>query len=68
MRYVIYNDSSYDFADFGLKDIMFSDKLDPSGARTFSGELSPVQRRGGKIITYHGRRDEVCQHSYFITH
>ncbi|KAF8072292.1 tannase and feruloyl esterase [Lyophyllum atratum] len=57
-RYAVFNDSNYDFSDFGLKDVALVDKINPGGISTFNGDFSAFERRGGKFLTYHGRRDE----------
>ena len=59
MKYAIYNNTDYDFSDYGLDDIYFSNKIDPGGISTFSGDFSAFRNRGGKFLTYHGSRDEV---------
>ncbi|KAF8072296.1 hypothetical protein FPV67DRAFT_1667721 [Lyophyllum atratum] len=58
-RCTISNDSNYDFTDFGLKDICaLADRINPGGISTLDGNLSAFEKRAGKLITYHGRRDE----------
>ena len=59
MKYAIYNNTDYDFSDYGLDDIYFSNKIDPGGISTFSGDFSAFRNKGGKFLTYHGSRDEV---------
>ncbi|KAH0584774.1 putative feruloyl esterase B-2 [Termitomyces sp. J132] len=56
-RYTIFNDSSYDFSNFSLKDIALADSINPGGISTFDGDFSKFRDRGGKFLTYHGRRD-----------
>ncbi|KAG6915854.1 hypothetical protein DXG01_009561 [Tephrocybe rancida] len=58
-RYTIFNDSSYDFSNFTTKDILLSDRINPGGISTFSGNFSEFKASGGKFLTYHGRRDEA---------
>ncbi|GLB40755.1 putative tannase and feruloyl esterase [Lyophyllum shimeji] len=57
-KYAILNVSRYDFSNFGLNDIALADTIDPGGISTWSGDLSSFKTRGGKFLTYHGRRDE----------
>ncbi|GLB45545.1 putative tannase and feruloyl esterase [Lyophyllum shimeji] len=57
-RFAVLNDSNYNFSDFGLKEIALADRINPGGISTSSGDLSAFEKRGGKFITYHGRRDE----------
>ena len=64
MTYVVFKDQSFNFSTFSIDDIYKSQKQDPGQISTFSGDLSAFKARGGKFITYHGRRDEVSA-SYF---
>ncbi|KAI5122861.1 hypothetical protein M0805_003154 [Coniferiporia weirii] len=59
MKYAIRNDSSYEYSAIGLADIALADKLDPGRISTFSGDLSVFRARGGKLVSYHGRSDDV---------
>ncbi|KLO15211.1 tannase and feruloyl esterase [Schizopora paradoxa] len=58
-KLVIFNDSNYDFDSFGVKDIEYGVSMDPGGLSAFSGDMSAFKARGGKLLTYHGRRDEL---------
>jgi len=58
-KFAIFNDSSFSFDNFSVKDIEFSDTINPGGIATWNGDLSPFRNRGGKILTYHGRRDQL---------
>lgn len=60
MKYAIFNDTSYDYSKFNLDDLAFANKIDPGQISTFSGDMSAFKSRGGKFLTYHGRRDDVC--------
>ncbi|KAL5504958.1 hypothetical protein ACEPAH_7621 [Sanghuangporus vaninii] len=60
LRYVVLNDSSYDFAQFGLADVARMQAIDPRNISTFDGDFSAFRARGGKIITYHGRVDSAA--------
>lgn len=59
MKYAIYNDTSYDYSKFNLDDLAFANTIDPGKISTFSGDMSAFKARGGKFLTYHGRRDDV---------
>ena len=59
LKYVVYNDSSYDFSNYGLADVMRLHAVDPGELSTFSGDLAAFRARGGKLISYHGRKDDV---------
>ncbi|KAJ7689575.1 tannase and feruloyl esterase [Mycena rosella] len=58
-RYVILNVTSHNFTNFGVSDIALWDKINAGGIATFDGNLSAFHGRGGKFITYHGRRDPL---------
>ncbi|KAJ7343064.1 tannase and feruloyl esterase [Mycena albidolilacea] len=58
-RFVILNVTEHDFSTFGLEDIELFDKQNAAGIDTFSGDLSAFRNRGGKFLTYHGRRDPL---------
>ena len=59
MRYAIYNSSNFSYSKFGMKDILLSDTIDPGEISTYSGDLAAFRERGGKLISYHGRKDDV---------
>lgn len=65
MKYAIYNDTSYDYSKFNLDDLAFANKIDPGKISTFNGDMSAFKARGGKFLTYHGRRDDVCTTVYW---
>ncbi|KAJ7249442.1 tannase and feruloyl esterase [Mycena rebaudengoi] len=58
-RYVILNVTDHDFTNFGLADIALFDKINAGGIATFDGDMSAFRNRGGKFLTYHGRRDPL---------
>ena len=47
------------FDNFGVADIEFADTINPGGISTWNVDLSAFHDRGGKIVAYHGRGDEV---------
>ncbi|KAJ6474013.1 tannase and feruloyl esterase [Mycena vitilis] len=59
VHFAVLNDTTYDFSDFGLADIEAMDHDNAGGMKTFSGDLSAFRNRGGKFLTYHGRRDPI---------
>ncbi|KAI5122859.1 hypothetical protein M0805_003152 [Coniferiporia weirii] len=59
MKYVVHNDPNYKYSAIGLADIALADKLDPGQISTFSGNFSTFRARGGKLISFHGRSDEI---------
>ena len=58
-RYAVYNKPSWDPATLGPADYAFSDALNPSDIRTWSGDLSAAKTRGAKILHYHGQQDQI---------
>ncbi|KAJ7073308.1 tannase and feruloyl esterase [Mycena belliarum] len=56
-RYVMSNVTSYDFTDFSVRDIARWDAINAGGIATFDGDLSAFRARGGKFLSWHGRRD-----------
>ncbi|KAJ7099778.1 tannase and feruloyl esterase [Mycena epipterygia] len=58
-RFAILNVTEHDFSHFGLKAVGFWDSINPGGIATFDGDLSAFRNRGGKLLTYHGRRDPI---------
>ncbi|KAF5374490.1 hypothetical protein D9615_009054 [Tricholomella constricta] len=54
---VVLKDPNFDFSNFNLSTIALAEKVNPGGISTFDGDLSAFKKRGGKLITYHGRAD-----------
>ncbi|KNZ71379.1 putative feruloyl esterase B [Termitomyces sp. J132] len=65
-RFAVLNDSSFNFENFDLNTIELGDRINPGDIQTFNGDLSTFKARGGKFLTYHGRRDEVLLVIYSI--
>ena len=59
MKYAIYNDTDYDYSKFNLDELALANKIDPGQMSTFDGDMTAFKVRGGKFLTYHGRRDDV---------
>ncbi|KAJ7778149.1 tannase and feruloyl esterase [Mycena metata] len=58
-RYTILNVTEHDFTNFSVQDISLFDAINPGGVATFDGDMSAFREKGGKFITYHGRRDPL---------
>ncbi|KAF7325061.1 Carboxylic ester hydrolase [Mycena kentingensis (nom. inval.)] len=62
-RYAILNVTDYDFTNFSVADVKRFDQINPGGIATFSGDMSAFRKRGGKLLTFHGRRDPLIASS-----
>ncbi|ORY01583.1 feruloyl esteras-like protein B [Clohesyomyces aquaticus] len=58
-RYAIYNDPSWDPAKLNTTDYANAARINPSNIETWKGDLSGVQKRGAKILHYHGLMDAI---------
>ncbi|KAF7365752.1 Carboxylic ester hydrolase [Mycena venus] len=58
-RYAVLNVTEHDFTNFSLQDVELLRQVNPGGIATFDGNLSAFRDRGGKFLTYHGRRDPL---------
>ncbi|KAJ4349266.1 hypothetical protein N0V95_004696 [Ascochyta clinopodiicola] len=56
-KYVVYNDPSWNASEFGYDDVRAAERLDPGNIRTYPTSLPNFERRGGKLLTYHGQQD-----------
>ncbi|KAJ7622035.1 tannase and feruloyl esterase [Roridomyces roridus] len=58
-QYAILNVTEHDFSEFSLHDVALFNEINAGGIATFSGDLAAFRDRGGKFLTYHGRRDPL---------
>jgi len=58
-RYAIYNDPSWDPTTIDSDDFEAAARKNPFNAQTWEGNLSAVQKRGAKIIHWHGGEDFI---------
>jgi hypothetical protein len=58
-RYAIFNDPNWSAADLTLEDTAYAHKKNPFNIETWNGDLSGFQKKGGKILHYHGQTDGV---------
>ncbi|KAH3933443.1 carboxylic ester hydrolase [Parastagonospora nodorum] len=56
-KYVVYNDPSWNASRFNFEDAAVAERLNPGDIRTFPSLLSRFERRGGKLLIFHGRQD-----------
>ncbi|KAF2033073.1 feruloyl esteras-like protein B [Setomelanomma holmii] len=58
-RYAIYNDPSWDPTTQDLDDYDYAAKLNRFNIETFDGDLGGVQKRGTKVLHWHGQMDPI---------
>ncbi|WAO87460.1 Carboxylic ester hydrolase [Fusarium falciforme] len=58
-RYVVFNDSDWDPLSLKPEDYDLASALNPFNIETWQGDLSAFQKRGGKVLHYHGLVDGV---------
>lgn len=56
-KYVVYNDPSWNASEFDWDDVRTAERLNPGDIRTYPTSLPQFERRGGKLLTYHGQQD-----------
>ncbi|KAF9889539.1 hypothetical protein FE257_007249 [Aspergillus nanangensis] len=57
-RYVVYNNPTWDPAQFTSDDAQVADAMNPGTIRTWPDTLSRFRQLNGKLIAYHGQQDE----------
>ncbi|KAJ7654853.1 tannase and feruloyl esterase [Mycena rosella] len=63
-RYAVLNVTEHNFTDFGLADIARFDEVNPGDIESFELDMSEFRDRGGKFVTYHGRRDPLISSTH----
>lgn len=58
-RYALYNDPTWSAADLTLEDTVKAHQLNPFNIETWNGDLSGFQKKGGKLLHYHGLTDAI---------
>jgi feruloyl esterase len=56
-RYAVYNNPNWDPATYTLADAEFAANLNPATICTWPSSLSAFQKRGGKVVMFHGSQD-----------
>ena len=55
-KYVVYN-KSFDPTTLGMEDYEYAIRLNPFDIETFKGDMGAFEKRGGKVLMYHGQED-----------
>ncbi|KAI8630676.1 tannase and feruloyl esterase [Xylariaceae sp. FL1651] len=58
-RGAVYNDSSWTPENFTEVDMDFALRINPGGVNAGETDLSKFYKKGGRILSYHGRSDET---------
>jgi len=58
-RYAILNDPDWSAADLTLADTVYAHAKNPFNIETWEGDLSGFQKKGGKLLHYHGLTDAI---------
>lgn len=58
-RYVVYSNPNWDPATWTLNDAAVANAQDPYAISTFQGDLSAFQKKGAKVLHYHGMEDPI---------
>lgn len=58
-RYVVYNNTQWDPTSWTLADAAVAESQDPFQVQTWDGDLSAFQKKGGKVLHYHGLEDPI---------
>lgn len=56
-RYAVYGDPAWDPAAYTLQDAANAARADPGHMRTYPSTLGDFQRRGGRMVMFHGQQD-----------
>ncbi|GJJ14834.1 hypothetical protein Clacol_009102 [Clathrus columnatus] len=56
---VVFNDPNYSFENFNLSVFESTNAINPGDINTWDGYMETFRARGGKILTYHGRQDQL---------
>ena len=65
------NNQSWPWQDFDYSIVQLADRLDPGNATADNFDLSPFQKKGGKLLQYHGLSDALIATGssvYFYKH
>ncbi|WPH00113.1 Hypothetical protein R9X50_00293600 [Acrodontium crateriforme] len=59
VKYFLLDDPDWDFYDYGHEIVEMADKLQPGNATVVNFDFSPFQKKGGKLLQYHGMSDAL---------
>lgn len=56
-KYVVFRDPLWDASTYNFQAARAAERLNPGDIRTYPSELPKFERRGGKLLIYHGQQD-----------
>jgi feruloyl esterase len=56
-KYVVFNDPLWNASTFDFQAARTAESLNPGNTRTYPSKLTKFERRGGKLLMYHGQQD-----------
>ncbi|KAF1938514.1 tannase and feruloyl esterase [Clathrospora elynae] len=56
-KYVVYSNPSWNESNFSTADARAAEALNPGDIRTYPSKLRKFERRGAKLLMYHGQQD-----------
>lgn len=71
VQYFVLNNPDWPWQDFDYSIVQLADQLDPGNANADDFDLEPFQKRGGKLLQYHGLADALIATGsslYFYKH
>ncbi|KAK4495153.1 hypothetical protein PRZ48_013480 [Zasmidium cellare] len=58
-RYAVFNDSAWDWSTLTPETVRFAQEMNPGGMNAYNPDMRGFEKKGGKILQYHGFADPV---------